>query len=262
MRSDLMTETWRLIASESHRPERNLAVEEAVLQAVGLGSSPNTVCFYVNEMSLVLGRFQSALWEADPSTCRKYGIKILRRITGGGAVYHDYGNLNYSYIVKRPHRLLSHDVRSVKRRLQQPVIRVINGLGLHVDFDDRNGLTIRGKRLSGVACALKKGVFLLHGTLLVNAQVGVLTQALNLDRTRMASTQQRGAVSAVKPVTTLSRELRKPISMEEVKKMLKNAIVECFKIKLESGLLTTFEVTLSNKLLKEKYGRPEWNLKM
>lgn len=257
-----MLETWRFIASETHIPERNLALEEAVLQAVGLGSSPNTVCFYVNETSLVLGRFQSAERELDSSTCRKYKIKVLRRISGGGTVYHDYGNLNYSFIVKRPHRLLSHDVRIAARRLQEPIVRTLDRLGLNVDFDDRNGLTIRGRRLSGVACALKKGAFLLHGTLLVNAQVGVLTQALRLPRAGMGSSCLRGTLSAVKPVTTLSRELRKPISMEEVKQMLRNNIAECFNIKLVNGSLTPTELALSNRLLEEKYGRPEWNLKM
>jgi len=257
-----MLEQWRFIECKSHRPERNLAVEEAVLQAVRKGSSPNTIYFYVNRASIVLGRFQSADSEVEPTTCRKYGIKVVRRMTGGGAVYHDCGNLNYSFIIKRPHRLLSHDLRNMARRLQQPVVQVINKLGLIVDFDDRNGLTIRGRRLSGVASALKKDAFLFHGTLLVNAQVGVLTQALKLYRKEVKSPHRRGTVSVVKPVTTLSRELRKSISMGKVKQMLKEAIVECFNIKLMNGSLTPFELTLSDNLLKEKYGRLEWNLKM
>ena len=88
-----------LIKSNSYEPEFNIALDEMMLFLVGKGALPNVIRFYKNFPSVILGRFQYKEFEADEDYCKQHDIKILKRISGGGAVFHDLGNLNISLIV-------------------------------------------------------------------------------------------------------------------------------------------------------------------
>src|SRR5947199_6334129 len=90
-------ETWRLVDHEYRdNPSMNLAVEEAIPRMVGEGKAPSTVRFWHNSNTIVIGCFQSAKLEVNMQACKETGTEIVRRFTGGGAVYHDSGNLNYA----------------------------------------------------------------------------------------------------------------------------------------------------------------------
>src|SRR5881628_1017661 len=103
-------ETWRLVDLEYRdNPFMNLAVEEAIPRMVGEGKAPSTVRFWHNSNTIVLGCFQSAELEVNFEECKETGTKVVRRFTGGGAVYHDGGNLNYAISLRRGHRIVPSD---------------------------------------------------------------------------------------------------------------------------------------------------------
>src|SRR3989442_7324941 len=102
-----MAETWRLLDTEYRDdPFMNMSVEEAIPRAVGEGSAPNTVRFWHNSNTIVLGCFQSADLKVNYDACKETGTQVVRRFTGGGGVYHDAGNLNYAISLKKRHSLL------------------------------------------------------------------------------------------------------------------------------------------------------------
>src|SRR5256885_2711764 len=117
-------ETWRLVDLEYRDdPFMNMSVEEAIPRAVGEGKAPNTVRFWHNSNTIVLGCFQSALLEVNFDACKETGTTVVRRFTGGGAVYHDAGNLNYAISLRKGHPLVPDmDLRSEEHtsELQSP----------------------------------------------------------------------------------------------------------------------------------------------
>src|SRR5438477_5641775 len=129
-------ETWRLVDLEYRdNPFMNLAVEEAIPRMVGEGKSPSTVRFWHNSNTIVIGCFQSAKLEVNMEACKETGTEIVRRFTGGGAVYHDGGNLNYAISLRKGHRLVpDQNLQSVFQRLSAGAVEGLRKLGVNAEF--------------------------------------------------------------------------------------------------------------------------------
>src|SRR5208337_366943 len=125
-------ETWRLLDVEYSNPYMNLALEEAIPPNVGKGASPNTIRFWRNPNAVVIGNFQSAKREVNLDRCNKYQTAVVRRFTGGGAVYHDLENLNCSMSVRRDHPLIKMDLGETFATLSQGVMEGLKLLGAPV----------------------------------------------------------------------------------------------------------------------------------
>ncbi len=255
----MATETWRLIDLEYRDgPFMNLAVEEAIPRAVGEGKAPNTVRFWHNANTIVLGCFQSAELEVNFEACKETGTEVVRRFTGGGAVYHDSGNLNYAISLKRGHSLVpDDDLQLVFRKLSEGAVRGLRSLGVNADFQPINDIQIEGKKVSGAAGSVRWGSIFHHGCILVASDLSILGKVLKVPKAKLAD---KHVASVQKRVTTIRDELNRDVSTREVRDAIVGGIQECYGVKLKEGELSKEESAIAKELYETKYGRPEWNL--
>jgi len=254
-----MTETWRVVDVEyPDDPFMNLAVEEAIPRAVGEGASPPTIRFWHNTNTIVLGCFQSAALEVNFDECRQIGTDVVRRFTGGGAVYHDAGNLNYAISLKKGHALVpGNDLQEVFRRLSQGGVQGLRDLGLNAEFQPINDIAVDGKKVSGAAGSIKWGTVFHHGCILVTSDLSILGRVLNVPKAKLAD---RHVPSVQKRVTTIRDELHRNISTKEVRDSIVQGIETSYNVRLEKGTLTGREMSLAKELYQWKYNRDSWNL--
>jgi len=240
---------WRLLEVEYLDPHMNMAVEEAILLAVEKGEAPNTVRFWRNANAVVLGCSNRVEYEVNLTACRKYNTTIVRRITGGGTVYQDYGNLNWSITLRRNATPLPNDLLGVYEKFGNIIVKGMRALVADVSFKPFNAIVINGKKICGMAMYSKKNSILCHGTLLVNSELEILSEVLNVPKKQQ---QSRAA-----KVTTLERELNTSLPLSEVKKSIIASVQKLQDIQLEKCPFV--EENLSETLYWEKYSRTEWN---
>ena len=188
----------------------NLAAEQVIFDTLPQGQS----CFLLwqNRSAVVIGRHQDALAEIDRAFVEANGIQLVRRISGGGAVYHDLGNLNYSVIA---------DARGGKAPdmavFCEPVLRLLHRLGVPAELSGRNDMTVKGQKFSGSAQHLNKGRVLHHGTLLIDSDLSVVSRALRVDPEKIRS---KGLASVRSRVTNLRPYLPEEIDLPRFRELL------------------------------------------
>ena len=184
------------IANPSDDPALNLALEEYLMSGLPAGH-PGYAILWQNRPTIVVGRFQNARQEINESYVREHGITVVRRMTGGGAVYHDAGTLNYTFI----HHLGQEGVLPSFRDAGKPIALALRSLGLPVEFSGRNDLILDGSKVAGVAHCRIGARFLHHGCILVDSDLDVLSQALRVDPEKFRS---KGVASVRSRVTNLA----------------------------------------------------------
>jgi lipoate-protein ligase A len=261
MSDGLAMDVWRLLKSEPDHAFKNMAVDEAVLRARIGNLVPNTIRFYRWEPSAVsIGRFQN-IEEVQLDNCRELGVDVVRRISGGGAVYHDNTDeITYSVVANRED-LEVRDVTTIYTKMYGGLTETIKILGLKADFNGGNAdtcpnLMIDGKKISGSAQSHKQDVFLQHGTLLLDVD---LEKMFNLLRVPWAKTRMEVVDIAKHRITSLKKEFRREVSIERVKEALASGFQKALNVKLVEGKLTNHESKLAEKLVREKYDTYEWN---
>jgi len=253
-----VTEVWRLLDVEyPSRAGLNLAIEEALLRQIAKKRGMPVVRFWRNRNAVVVGYSQCVEAEVDLELCRAKSIDVVRRITGGGAVYHDLGNLNYSIIIESDHPLVKHlDIQESYDVFLSGVTACLKKFGVNPKIDPPNSLLVQDRKISGNAQVRKKWGILHHGTILVNSDLNTLSKVLKPSR---KSKRQRGVPSKRRPVTNLSDEIAHEVSMYAVKETLRRSFEEVFSIKLADSTLTSKEKEAAWVLYNEKYLRREWN---
>jgi lipoate---protein ligase len=176
-------------------PRLNLAIEEYLLRHVQ--ADEPILFFYINEPAVVIGRNQNPLEEADPRFLKAQGIHLVRRLSGGGAVYHDPGNLNFSFIV--PGRQDLHNFV----KFTGPVIQVLGRLGVPAELQGRSSLFTNGQKISGNAQYAGSGRMFSHGTLLFDTDLEMMRKALNPGQAQFESR----AIQSVRSSVTNLRHL-------------------------------------------------------
>ena len=254
-----MKEAWRLVEVEYRDdPFMNMAVEEAIPRAVGEGVAPDTVRFWHNSNTIVLGCFQSAELEVNFDACKETGTEVVRRFTGGGAVYHDGGNLNYAISLRKGHPLVPDgDLQQIFRKLSQGAVEGLRTLGVRAEFQPINDISVGGRKVSGAAGSLKWGTVFHHGCILVASDLAILGRVLNVPKVKL---EDRHVASVQKRVTTVRDEIHKDVSTIDVKDAIVSGIEESYGVRLEKGVLTGREMSLAKELYGTKYSRSEWNL--
>jgi lipoate-protein ligase A len=241
-----------------------MAIDEAVLKARIADLVPNTLRLYRWKPSAVsIGRFQDIENEVQLDNCRKQGVDIVRRITGGGTVYHDAEDeVTYS-VIARKEDFGTEDIAAVYARIYAGLAEAVKTLGLHADFNQGNAkvcpnLTVDGKKISGSAQAHKSGVVLQHGTLLLKVN---LERMFTYLRVPWAQTRMQVVSIARNKITSIEAELGKNVSTEEVSNALVRGFENALNIKLTGSKLTAGETELSRNLCKEKYATDDWNFR-
>lgn len=255
-------ERWRLLDLESSDPYRNIALEEAIFQTVGMGVAPNTVRLWRNPNSVVIGRYQSVYQEVNMEACEEYNTVVVRRFTGGGSVYHDLGNLNWTFVAD--------GVPSTYRNLfkafefyGRPVVEGLREIGVHAVFHPPNSICVNDMKVSGLALHASRRTTLCHGTLLVDTDLSVLKRVLLAPRKPTdAFRRPRWVESRWSTVTNLQEESSKTLSLSDVKRSIVEGIQKSYGINLCLGLLSHREMDIVERLYEDKYARTEWNMKM
>lgn len=152
-------------------PYWNLAAEEYLLKEF----REPVFRLWRNDNAIIIGQNQNAIAEIDVEFVKKEGVKVVRRLTGGGAVFHDLGNLNYTFIEEKRG---NEDSSAMFKRFTAPILDALNAIGVKAYLEGRNDLLIDGKKFSGNAVCIHKNRTLQHGTLLFNSNVGDLAAAL------------------------------------------------------------------------------------
>lgn len=229
-------------------PKVNLALEEYAMR----NFSPDTdyLLFYINEPSIIIGRNQNTLEEINQDYITRNNIHVVRRVSGGGAVYHDLGNLNFSFIT-------THDIKNVNnfKKFTAPVIKVLQQLGLNAELKGRNDIQVDEKKISGTAQFTNGKRMISHGTLLFNTNLGEVANALNV---KMSKIQSKGHKSVRSRVANITEFLNAPMDMNTFKSLLLKGLNDESE-PFEHYRLTPEEWTKVHQLKDEKYDNWDWN---
>ena len=238
-----------MIYLESHStdPYFNLALEEYLFEE--LGRSRPCFMLWQNDNTIVVGKYQNTAEEIDQAYVDAHGIRVARRLSGGGAVYHDKGNLNFTFIVDRA------DAPGLNFKVfVEPVIRALARFGVHAEFTGRNDLTIDGMKFSGNAQYARRGRLLHHGCIMLDSNLTSVADAL---RVKEAKFDSKAVKSVRSRVTTINAHAPAPISMEDFKGALKECAMASGE--LEPCTLTEEDLAAVRKLRNEKYATWAWN---
>ena len=240
-----MTSATQYLETGSQNPFYNLAFEEFVLKCRTEG---NYLLLWQNDNTIVVGQNQNAEAEINRSFVEEHGIRVVRRTTGGGAVYHDLGNLNYSFITDT-----GDAERLTMEGFTRPIVEALKGLSLNAEASGRNDILVEGKKVSGTAQRLMGGRILHHGTLLFDSNPEMVAGALNVDPTKF---QSKSAKSVRSRVGNIRSFLKEDMDLAAFWDYLKTALaVGGF----QQDALTPEELAQVAALKETKYDTWEWN---
>ena len=254
-------QTWRLLPLQTFNASMNMAIDEAIFTARLSDAVPDTLRFYRWQPSAVsVGKNQIPENEVYLDACKRLGVDVVRRISGGGTVYHDNeGEITYS-VTAKVEDLGTSDVTTVYAKIYQAVKDALRLLGITADFstgDAKNcpNMTVGGRKISGSSQTISRGVVLQHGTILRNIDLQKMFMLLKLKN----ATCSQAADIAKRKITSIQDELGHAVMPETVANALTQGFRAMLKIQLEPIELTRIELDHAVKLDKEKYETKEWN---
>lgn len=228
-------------------PRINLAIEEYALK--NLDIEDTYLLFYINEPSIIIGKNQNSVEEINTKYVEDNGIHVVRRLSGGGAVYHDHGNLNFSFITKDDGESF-HNFK----KFTAPVVEALKSLGVDAEMSGRNDILAEGRKISGNAQFSTKGRMFSHGTLLFDSEIEHVVSALNVKKDKIES---KGIKSIRSRVANIKEFLKEDITIEQFRQLLLEAI---FKTKdVPQYELTEEDWENIHQLSKERYQNWDWN---
>lgn len=192
--------------SKTHDTAFNIALEEYCFKQ--LKNEDEIFLLWINEPSIIVGKYQNTIEEINTEYTREKGIHVIRRISGGGAVYHDLNNLNYTIISNRDKGQEGFNFKEFSK----PIIETLAELGVKAEFTGRNDLEIDGQKFCGNAQAYIKDRVMHHGCLLFNVDFSALGDALKVSKDKIES---KGVKSVRSRVTNILPHLKTPITVEE-----------------------------------------------
>ena len=234
---------YYLITHDNNNPYFNIASEEYLLKE----KDGFYYYFWINEPSVIIGTNQNTLAEVNLSYVEDKGIKVVRRLTGGGAVYHDLNNLCYTVIA--PYN----ENEDNYKKFTAPIIEYLNELGVNAEFSGRNDITVNGLKISGNAQTVYKDRIMHHGTLLFDTDVSVLSGALKPNKLK---TESKGIKSIRARVTNIIEWLPKKMDVNTFKK----GLIEKFSKIAEEYCFSNSDLDRINQLKDLKYSTFDWNV--
>ena len=251
-----MTLEWRLLDTGPAPGPHTAALEEAIARKRAAGEVPDTLHFYRRRPPAgTLGYSLDAGAEVNIDYCRQNGIDIVRRLSGGGAIYTDDRQLVWSLTARG---LLPSSVPRSLEMVCTAVAKGLSGLGAPAVFSPSNDILVNGRKVSGSAQLRKWGVVLTHGTVLVDADPDEMFRALKVPAPKL---DKRSLDDARARITTLRAELGRLPSMDEVKGAVVAGLCDAFGAEAVPGAPTGEERSLAAELVSRRYGNDGWNLR-
>ncbi len=235
----------RVVDLATTDPYRNLATEEYLLRQM----SGDFFMLWQNEPCIVVGRNQNTAAEINREYVDEHHLAVVRRLTGGGAVFHDLGNLNYTFIEEG-----AADKFGNYGVFCQPILEVLQSMGVAAKLSGRNDLLIDDKKFAGNAQTLWHGRMMHHGCIMFAANVSQLSEALRVNPLKI---QSKGIQSVRSRVTNITEHLPAPMTMEEFRQRILKAVLA--KPGNELYRLTAADESKIDRLYREKYHTYDWN---
>lgn len=253
-----MNTPLRVVVTKGVNGAMNMAIDEAVLikrKDIGM----DTLRLYTwNPSAVSIGYFQSMEREVDLDFARQNGIDIVRRITGGGAVYHDAkGEVTYSIVVDAHARDMPHKIVDSYRYLSSGIIEGLKTLGINAEFAPINDIVLNGKKISGNAQTRRGRYILQHGTILYDLDAETMFSVLKVSDEKIRDKM----ISAVYERVTSIRHEGLDINLDDLLEALKDGFIKALGGEVMITELTKEEMLLAEELEREKYSTKEWNFK-
>ncbi len=229
-------------------PRINLAIEEYCLKNLNIDET--YLLFYINEPSIIIGKNQNTIEEINTDYVEGNGIHVVRRLSGGGAVYHDLGNLNFSFITKDDGESF-HNFK----KFTDPVVEALRELGVQAELSGRNDIVVEGRKISGNAQFSTKGRMFSHGTLMLDSEIDHVVSALKVRKDKIES---KGIKSIRSRVANISEFLTEKVSMEEFRSLLLEKIFGGTE-NVSEYVLTEKDWKNIHELSKSRYQNWDWN---
>ena len=230
-------------------PRINLAIEEYVLKTMDVDKD-SFLLFYINEPSIIIGKNQNTVEEIDTEYVDANGIHVVRRLSGGGAVYHDLGNLNFSFIAKDD----GESFRNFKK-FTEPVIEALTEMGVKAELLGRNDILVDGRKISGNAQFATNGRMFSHGTLMFDTEIEGVVSALKVRKDKIES---KGIKSIRSRVANISEFLKEPMTIEQFRMAILKSIFGGEE-KIQYAELTEEDWAKIHELSAERYANWDWN---
>lgn len=235
------------LESPSTDPQFNLALEQFIFDE--MDRSQEYFMLWQNDNAIIVGKNQNTIEEINQTYVEEHQIKVVRRLSGGGAVYHDLGNLNFTFIVNGE-EASNMDLHAFCR----PIARALNQLGVPAKVNGRNDITIEGRKFSGNSQYIRSKRIMHHGTMMFDSDLSVLAACLNVSRDKIES---KGVKSVRSRVTNIREYLDKEITLEQYKELLLRFMQE--EMPMERRAFTRQELARAEEIKAARYARWEWN---
>lgn len=230
-------------------PRINLAIEEYALKTMDVDKD-SYFLFYINEPSIIIGKNQNTIEEINTDYVESNGIHVVRRLSGGGAVYHDLGNLNFSFLTKDD----GDSFRNFKK-FTQPIVDALKEMGVDAELSGRNDILAGGRKISGNAQFSTKGRMFSHGTLMFDTEIDAVVSALKVRKDKIES---KGIKSIRSRVANIMEFIEEPISIDDFRLKLLHSIFGGEE-EVKTIELTEEDWANIHALSKERYANWEWN---
>jgi lipoate-protein ligase A len=237
------------IESKSIDPYYNLALEQFVFDRLSKETGSSFFMLWQNHNAIIVGKHQNTLEEINAAFVKEHNISVVRRLSGGGAVYHDLGNVNFTFIT---------DADNTKGMdfsiFCKPIQKVLLSFGIPVEISGRNDMDVEGKKISGNAQYLKEGRVMHHGTILYDSNLEILSQALNAGKEKIESK----AIKSVRSrVTNIRPYMKQDMPTLEFREAVKNNIIRS--LDMNEVTLGSEHDALVKELKQKVYSQWSWN---